>query len=64
MPCSFTELIPEFHFQGNLNWMRSREASLKSPVWRDRESEFVLLGIQKHLIQQILIVLQKYGLHL
>ncbi|BFG37858.1 hypothetical protein CerSpe_241320 [Prunus speciosa] len=25
--------------QGNLNWMQSREASLKSPVWNGRENE-------------------------
>ncbi|GAB2210097.1 hypothetical protein Droror1_Dr00015350 [Drosera rotundifolia] len=25
--------------QGNLNWMQSRESSLKSPVWRGREGE-------------------------
>ncbi|XP_057548960.1 ferredoxin-dependent glutamate synthase, chloroplastic-like isoform X1 [Amaranthus tricolor] len=25
--------------QGNLNWMRSRETSLQSPVWRGRENE-------------------------
>ncbi|XP_074320575.1 ferredoxin-dependent glutamate synthase, chloroplastic [Silene latifolia] len=30
--------------QGNLNWMRSRETSLKSPVWRGRESEIRPFG--------------------
>ncbi|KAI4965209.1 hypothetical protein ZWY2020_055235 [Hordeum vulgare] len=25
--------------QGNLNWMRSREATIQSPVWRGRENE-------------------------
>lgn len=30
--------------QGNLNWMRSREASIKSPVWRGRENEICPYG--------------------
>lgn len=30
--------------QGNLNWMQSREASLKSPVWRGRENEIRPFG--------------------
>ncbi|CAM6047747.1 unnamed protein product [Sphagnum compactum] len=30
--------------QGNLNWMRSREASLSSPVWRGREQEIRPFG--------------------
>ncbi|KAK4487377.1 hypothetical protein RD792_005998 [Penstemon davidsonii] len=30
--------------QGNLNWMQSRETSLKSPVWRDRENEIRPFG--------------------
>ncbi|KAF7819096.1 ferredoxin-dependent glutamate synthase, chloroplastic [Senna tora] len=33
--------------QGNLNWMQSREASLKSPVWRDRENEIRPFGNPK-----------------
>ncbi|WOL04062.1 ferredoxin-dependent glutamate synthase, chloroplastic [Canna indica] len=30
--------------QGNLNWMQSREATLKSPVWRGRENEIRPFG--------------------
>ncbi|KAK9154649.1 hypothetical protein Sjap_002129 [Stephania japonica] len=30
--------------QGNLNWMQSRETSLKSPVWRGRENEIRPFG--------------------
>ncbi|KAL4587413.1 hypothetical protein LXL04_000283 [Taraxacum kok-saghyz] len=30
--------------QGNLNWMQSRENSLKSPVWRGRENEIRPFG--------------------
>ncbi|MCF8706225.1 glutamate synthase subunit alpha, partial [Corynebacterium sp. MC-25] len=30
--------------QGNLNWMQSRESSMKSPVWRGRESEICPYG--------------------
>lgn len=33
--------------QGNLNWMRSRETSLKSPVWRGREGELRPFGNPK-----------------
>lgn len=33
--------------QGNLNWMRSREASIKAPVWRGRESEICPYGNAK-----------------
>jgi len=33
--------------QGNLNWMRSREASIKSPVWRGRENEICPYGNPK-----------------
>ncbi|KAI3889772.1 hypothetical protein MKW92_001339 [Papaver armeniacum] len=33
--------------QGNLNWMQSRETSLKSPVWRGRESEIRPFGNPK-----------------
>ncbi|NP_001311623.1 ferredoxin-dependent glutamate synthase, chloroplastic [Capsicum annuum] len=33
--------------QGNLNWMQSREASLKSTVWRDREDEIRPFGNPK-----------------
>ncbi|CAA2995966.1 ferredoxin-dependent glutamate synthase, chloroplastic [Olea europaea subsp. europaea] len=33
--------------QGNLNWMQSREASLKSPVWRGRENEIRPFGNPK-----------------
>ncbi|KAK6942180.1 Glutamate synthase domain, partial [Dillenia turbinata] len=33
--------------QGNLNWMRSRECSLKSPVWRGRENEIRPYGNPK-----------------
>ncbi|XP_073017291.1 ferredoxin-dependent glutamate synthase, chloroplastic-like [Primulina eburnea] len=33
--------------QGNLNWMQSRETSLKSPVWRGRESELRPFGNPK-----------------
>ncbi|KAH6832541.1 glutamate synthase 1 [Perilla frutescens var. hirtella] len=33
--------------QGNLNWMQSRETSLKSPVWRGRESELRPFGNSK-----------------
>ncbi|KAJ4979425.1 hypothetical protein NE237_010205 [Protea cynaroides] len=33
--------------QGNLNWMQSREASLKSPVWHGREHEICPFGNPK-----------------
>ncbi|KAK7378064.1 hypothetical protein VNO80_03500 [Phaseolus coccineus] len=33
--------------QGNLNWMQSREPSLKSPVWRGRENEIRPYGNPK-----------------
>ncbi|TKY62699.1 Ferredoxin-dependent glutamate synthase 1 [Spatholobus suberectus] len=33
--------------QGNLNWMQSRELSLKSPVWRGRENEIRPYGNPK-----------------
>ncbi|KAL8215362.1 hypothetical protein R6Q57_004811 [Mikania cordata] len=33
--------------QGNLNWMQSRESSLKSPVWRGREIEIRPFGNPK-----------------
>lgn len=33
--------------QGNLNWMQSRETSLKSPVWRGREGELRPFGNSK-----------------
>ncbi|KAA8517983.1 hypothetical protein F0562_015457 [Nyssa sinensis] len=33
--------------QGNLNWMQSRENSLKSPVWRGRENEICPYGNPK-----------------
>ncbi|XP_030515796.2 LOW QUALITY PROTEIN: ferredoxin-dependent glutamate synthase 1, chloroplastic/mitochondrial [Rhodamnia argentea] len=33
--------------QGNLNWMQSRETSLKSPVWRGRENEIRPFGNPK-----------------
>lgn len=33
--------------QGNLNWMQSREASLKSSVWRGRENEIRPFGNPK-----------------
>ncbi|XP_048432440.1 ferredoxin-dependent glutamate synthase, chloroplastic isoform X2 [Pyrus x bretschneideri] len=33
--------------QGNLNWMQSREASLKSPVWNGRENEIRPFGNPK-----------------
>lgn len=33
--------------QGNLNWMQSREPSLKSPVWRGRENEIRPFGNPK-----------------
>ncbi|XP_014489740.1 ferredoxin-dependent glutamate synthase, chloroplastic isoform X2 [Vigna radiata var. radiata] len=33
--------------QGNLNWMQSREPSLKSPVWRNRENEIRPYGNPK-----------------
>lgn len=33
--------------QGNLNWMQSRETSIKSPVWRDRENEIRPFGNPK-----------------
>ncbi|XP_077218051.1 ferredoxin-dependent glutamate synthase, chloroplastic-like [Tasmannia lanceolata] len=33
--------------QGNLNWMQSREASMKSPVWRGRENEICPYGNPK-----------------
>ncbi|KAF5747942.1 hypothetical protein HS088_TW05G00673 [Tripterygium wilfordii] len=33
--------------QGNLNWMQSRETSLKSPVWRGRENEIRPYGNPK-----------------
>ncbi|VFQ92156.1 unnamed protein product [Cuscuta campestris] len=33
--------------QGNLNWMRSRESSLMSPVWRGRENDLRPIGNSK-----------------
>eukprot|EP00262_Sarcandra_glabra_P009426 TRINITY_DN2380_c0_g1_i2.p1 TRINITY_DN2380_c0_g1~~TRINITY_DN2380_c0_g1_i2.p1 ORF type:complete len:1655 (+),score=354.53 TRINITY_DN2380_c0_g1_i2:80-4966(+) len=33
--------------QGNLNWMQSRETSMKSPVWRGRENELRPYGNAK-----------------
>ncbi|KNA18696.1 hypothetical protein SOVF_067910 [Spinacia oleracea] len=33
--------------QGNLNWMRSREPSIQSPVWRGRENEIRPYGNPK-----------------
>ncbi|KAM0863535.1 hypothetical protein ACQ4PT_044524 [Festuca glaucescens] len=33
--------------QGNLNWMRSREATIQSPVWRGRENEIRPFGDPK-----------------
>ncbi|KAF5474256.1 hypothetical protein F2P56_006170 [Juglans regia] len=33
--------------QGNLNWMQSRESSLKSPVWHGRENEICPYGNSK-----------------
>nr|CAB3458853.1 unnamed protein product [Digitaria exilis] len=36
-----------FSLQGNLNWMRSREATLQSPVWRGREHEIAPFGDHK-----------------
>nr|XP_043609325.1 ferredoxin-dependent glutamate synthase, chloroplastic [Erigeron canadensis] len=33
--------------QGNLNWMQSRETSIKSPVWRGRENEIRPFGNAK-----------------
>ncbi|KAI4300880.1 hypothetical protein L6164_034207 [Bauhinia variegata] len=33
--------------QGNLNWMQSRETSLRSPVWRGRENEIRPFGNPK-----------------
>lgn len=33
--------------QGNLNWMQSRESSLKSSVWRGRENEIRPFGNPK-----------------
>lgn len=33
--------------QGNLNWMQSREATIKSPVWRGRENEIRPYGNPK-----------------
>lgn len=33
--------------QGNLNWMQSRETTIKSPVWRGRESEISPYGNPK-----------------
>ncbi|XP_076928130.1 ferredoxin-dependent glutamate synthase 1, chloroplastic/mitochondrial-like [Bidens hawaiensis] len=33
--------------QGNLNWMQSRENSIKSPVWRGRENEIRPFGNPK-----------------
>ncbi|KAM7505251.1 hypothetical protein LguiB_004155 [Lonicera macranthoides] len=33
--------------QGNLNWMQSRETSLKSPVWQGRENEIRPFGNSK-----------------
>lgn len=37
----------EIFMQGNLNWMQSRETSLKSPVWRGRENEIRPFGNPK-----------------
>lgn len=39
--------IAKILIQGNLNWMQSREASLKSPVWRGRENEIRPFGNPK-----------------
>jgi glutamate synthase (ferredoxin) len=36
-----------FSLQGNLNWMRSRETTLQSPVWRGREHEIRPFGDPK-----------------
>lgn len=33
--------------QGNLNWMQSREATMKSPVWNGRENEIRPYGNPK-----------------
>lgn len=41
--CTEDEII----MQGNLNWMQSRETSLKSPVWRGRENEICPFGNPK-----------------
>lgn len=40
-------LTPNFFLQGNLNWMQSREASLKSAVWVGRENEIRPFGNPK-----------------
>lgn len=39
--------VTQSFVQGNLNWMQSREASLKSPVWRGRENEIRPFGNPK-----------------
>jgi hypothetical protein len=43
---SITHSVP-FILQGNLNWMRSREATIQSPVWRGRENEIRPFGDPK-----------------
>ena len=44
--CSHQSLFPAGEintFQGNLNWVASREHSLSNPVWKGREEEFLPL---------------------
>lgn len=36
-----------YTLQGNLNWMQSRETTLKSLVWRGRENEIRPFGNPK-----------------
>lgn len=40
-------ILKKLMMQGNLNWMQSRENSLKSPVWRGRENEIRPFGNPK-----------------
>ncbi|KAI3472270.1 hypothetical protein Pfo_029758 [Paulownia fortunei] len=47
--------------QGNLNWMQSRETSLKSPVWRGRENELRPFGNPKASDSANLDSAQKYS---
>lgn len=53
LPCVYDLLVIcffidcEVFMQGNLNWMQSREVSMKSSVWNGRESEIRPFGNPK-----------------
>ncbi|RWV95961.1 hypothetical protein BHE74_00024593 [Ensete ventricosum] len=46
-PSEVKQRRPDDRPRGNLNWMQSREATLKSPVWRGRENEIRPFGNPK-----------------